>query len=80
MPEGAEASGQGTVNLIRGSGNVLGLWLGGLHDSFGPRVMHRAFVTAATVGMSVFATVRASHRQHEEGCRPLAEAALNVQS
>lgn len=79
MPEGAEASGQGIVNLIRGSGNVIGLWLGGLlQDNFGPRVMYRVFVAAVTVGMSVFATVRVTHRHEEEGYQQLAEATLSV--
>lgn len=75
MPEGSEASGQGIVNLIRGSANVIGLWLGGfLQDAFGPRVMYRVFVAAVTVGISVFATVRSTHRQQEAGYRIVAEA------
>jgi MFS-type transporter involved in bile tolerance (Atg22 family) len=60
MPRGSEASGQGIVNLIRGSGAVLGLWLGGLlmQESWGPRVMYRAFATTIAIGTAIFATVR----------------------
>jgi hypothetical protein len=78
MPAGAEASGQGIVGLIRGSGGVVGLLLGGvLQDTFGPRVMYRVFATAVTIGMAIFATVRGRYRQ-EENYEQLVEVHLTV--
>jgi MFS family permease len=75
MPSpGLEASGQGIVNLIRGSGSVLGLlWGGVLQDHFGPRVMYRVFATTITLGMTVFATVRCRYPQQEESYQRVAE-------
>jgi hypothetical protein len=79
MPEGAEASGQGIVNFFRGSGSVLGLWFGGmLQDQFGPRIMYRVLAVGVTIGMSMFATVRSTCRQQEEGYRQLAEATITT--
>jgi hypothetical protein len=71
---GLEASGQGIVNLIRGSGSVLGLlWGGVLQDQFGPRVMYRVFATIITLGMTFFATVRCRYPQQEESYQRVAE-------
>ena len=75
MPAGKEASGQGIILLVRGSGGVLGLWLGGvLEDSLGPRTMYRIFATVTVLGMTVFATIRQKYRhQEEEGYRRIGD-------
>ena len=58
MPTGKEASGQGIVNLARGFGSVLGLFLGGLlQDTYGPRTMYRIFAMTVTTGTLVFGYV-----------------------
>ena len=58
MPIGKEASGQGIVNLARGTGSVLGLFLGGiLQDTYGPRTMYRIFAMTVTTGTLLFGYV-----------------------
>ena len=67
MPLGAEASGQGIVNLIRGVASVLGMGLGGIaQDVFGPRTMYRIFVVTVTIGMSFFYSVTVLMKQDED--------------
>jgi hypothetical protein len=64
MPRGAESSGQGIVNFIRGSGSVIGLCLGGvIQDKLGPRVMYRLFAFTITIGMSIFTLVRCKSQE-----------------
>ena len=66
MPRGAEASGQGIVNFVRGSGSVIGLCLGGIiQDTLGPRMMYRLFAVTITIGMSIFSLVRCKISQEE---------------
>jgi Na+/melibiose symporter-like transporter len=55
MPEGYEASGQGIIYVVRGSGSILGLFLGGwAEDVVGPRVVYRIFATIVLVGSATF--------------------------
>jgi hypothetical protein len=55
MPAGYESSGQGIVNLIRGSGSVLGLWLAGnIQATLGPRIMYRGFAIVISTAMLCF--------------------------
>jgi MFS family permease len=72
MPRGAEASGQGIINFVRGSGSVIGLCLGGvIQDTFGPRVMYRLFAFTITIGMSIFTLVGC--KSQEEHYDPIVE-------
>jgi MFS family permease len=64
MPRGAEASGQGIVNFVRGIGSVIGLCLGGvIQDTLGPRVLYRLFAFTITIGMSIFTLVRCKSQE-----------------
>ena len=66
MPEGYQASGQGIVNLIRGMGSVIGLYLGGvMQDAYGPRVMYRIFATIVSIGVALFGTIHVRYKQQE---------------
>ena len=66
MPPGAEASGQGLVNLVRGSGSILGLSMGGiLQETLGPRTMYRIFALAITLSMTFFSWIRCKDQREE---------------
>jgi len=54
LPQGYEASGQGLVQLFKGSGSTIGLLLGGwAEDSVGPRVLYRVAAGVVASGAAV---------------------------
>ena len=63
MPPGMEASGQGIVNLVRGSGSVLGLYLAGhLESTVGPRSMYRGFAVVISLSIVSFIFIHKQQR------------------
>jgi len=53
VPEGYEASGQGMLVLFRGSGAVLGLFIGGwVEQKFGPKVLYSGLATIVSIGVA----------------------------
>jgi Na+/melibiose symporter-like transporter len=69
MPDGYEASGQGIIYVVRGSGSILGLFLGGwAEDVLGPRVVYRIFAIIVFVGSATFGIAlafRGKTRDHQ---------------
>lgn len=57
LPAGHEAAGQGLIYLIKESGSVLGVFVGGWADAeFGPLTMFRASALVVFVGSAILAT------------------------
>ena len=54
VPVGYEASGQGMLQSLRGSGSVLGLLFGGWGaEALGQRTMYRTLATVVTIGFTI---------------------------
>lgn len=54
-PKGYESTAQGLLSGLRGIGSIVGLSLGGwVDDTYGPKVLYRAYASIVAIGLGLF--------------------------